>query len=386
MKKYYNEQFIILSAIGIFLVMFGHLNLPLLSFHGFLPYYSYHVMIFVFISGYFYRSDSEDKIVAYIKKKFCHLILPYMFWNLLYGILSTVIHNYSHLGISFGENISLYNYLISPFLSGHQYMFHAAAWFVPALFLLQICNIFGRKILSLIHIKNEYLIAFLYLIIGFIVVYLAKRGSVYDYYKLPGRLMLMAPLFQFGHLYHCHLEKKDRIPSLPYFVILICLQLIVMWYTKGRVNYSVVWVTGFANGVAMPFITAIIGILFWLRIAKLLQKLLAKNHSRIISYLKTFLYWIGTHTFAIMMHHLFGFFLLNVLFHSLQLPSSLLPLFEKDRFQTDIYYNYCASGGCALWFLLYLCFALCISYLLDKGSKIGYAVIQHQNLSGKNRI
>lgn len=380
MKKKYNEQFIILSAIGIILVMFGHLNLPILSFHELLPYYSYHVMLFVFISGYFYHPEEETHIYSYIKRKFARLILPYMGWNLFYGIIITCIHKWGTAGITFGENISLYNYFIAPFLSGHQYMLHAAAWFVPALFLLQLCNIIGRKFLSLLRIKNEYMITVLYFLIGFTVVYLAKRGSVYDYYKLPGRLMLMAPMFQLGHLYHTHLEKRDTLPSVPYFLILTVLQFLVMYYTHGAVNYSVVWVTGFANGVVMPFITATIGILFWLRISRLLQHALQKKLPPVIKWLKNFLYWTGTHTYGIMMHHLFGFFLFNELLSLLHNRCSLLSLFEMERFQGDIYYTYCASGGNPVWYLGYLIFGFLAAWLLDKTGKLLYGTIRNEYL------
>ena len=369
MQKKQNEQFVILTAIGMILVMFGHLDCPFLSFFNFLPYYSYHVMLFVFISGYFYQSREEEHIAAYIKRKFLHLILPYLCWNLFYGIVASCIHYFHIAGVNIGGDLSLYNLLIAPFYSGHQFMFHAAAWFVPALFLMELCNILGRKSLSLLHIKNEYIITMLYFLIGFAVVYLAKRGSVYDFYKLPGRLMLMAPIFQSGHLYRVKLEAKDKLPSLPYFLILILVQALIMWYTKGSVNYSVVWVTGFANGVFMPFITALVGILFWLRIAKLLTSLFEKVHNRFLTPLKKGLDWMGTYSYAIMMHHLFGFFILNLVLFYIHRYSKLLPMFDTVTFQNDIYYNYCRSGGNPFWFLLYLISGITAALALNKLSE-----------------
>ena len=193
-----NQTFVILSAIGILLVLLGHLDFQILSFGGLFPYYSFHVMLFLFISGYFYRPEEEERIFSYIKRKCLHLLLPYFIWNVFFGILATLLH---HAGMQIGESLSLYNLLIAPFMGGHQFMYHAASWFVPALFLVELCNIIGRKVLSLLKVRNEYVIMILYLIIGLASVYLAKRGSVYDLYRLPARIMFLAPCFQMGRLY-----------------------------------------------------------------------------------------------------------------------------------------------------------------------------------------
>lgn len=374
MAKEKNQQFVILSGIGMLLVMLGHLNCNLLTFRDFLPYYSYHVMLFVFISGYFYQPDDENHILQYIKRKALHLLVPYAIWNLVYGVLITLIHK-TDIGIWFGEDMNLFNLFLAPFTSGHQYMLHAAAWFVPALFLLQLCNVLGRRILRLIPCREkhrEFIYLLLYFLIGIAVIFLAKRGSVYDYYKLPGRLMLMAPIFQLGRFYRCTLEKKDTLPSIPYFLLLFVLQLCVMIATGGSVSFSVVWVTGFANGVIMPYITSIIGILFWLRVSGLLSAFTNK-HGKALPLLR----WMGTHSFAVMMHHLFGFFLLNFIFYLMHEKLGLFPFFDIAAFQGDIYYTYCSSGGSALWFALYLVFSLFIVYILDKLAQILYRTIRH---------
>ena len=51
--KQRNETFVVLSAIGILLILLGHLDFPLLSMGNLFLYYSFHVMLFAFISGYF---------------------------------------------------------------------------------------------------------------------------------------------------------------------------------------------------------------------------------------------------------------------------------------------------------------------------------------------
>lgn len=353
-----NETFVILSAIGILLILLGHLDFPLLNMGGLFPYYSFHVMLFVFISGYFYKPEEEDHILNYLKRKVRHLLVPYFIWNAVYGILATMLHG---AGMQIGENISLYNLLIAPFLSGHQFMYQAASWFVPALFLIEFCNIIGRKILSLAKFRNEYAIMALYLLIGLTAVFLAKRGSVYDYYKLPARIMLMAPCFQMGRLYNTKLKNHDTLSSYLYFPILLVIQLILVCVNYGQLAFSAVWVTGFAHSIFLPYLTTITGIAFWLRIAKELTPVL--RNSRFVT-------WLGTHTFSVMMHHLMGFFLLNCVFAALSgmSMSERLAGFDYTLFTTDIYYVF-LPDGMPEWKWLYLAMGLLLPFGISFAGK-----------------
>lgn len=49
-----NKSFQLLSAIGIILVVFGHSKNSLLLFGTIFPFYSFHMALFAFISGYFF--------------------------------------------------------------------------------------------------------------------------------------------------------------------------------------------------------------------------------------------------------------------------------------------------------------------------------------------
>lgn len=54
-----NMQFCILSALGMFFVVDGHLNNSYLDIGGLVPYYSFHMPLFAFISGYFYKREAS---------------------------------------------------------------------------------------------------------------------------------------------------------------------------------------------------------------------------------------------------------------------------------------------------------------------------------------
>ena len=101
--KAVNMQFALLSALGMFFVVDGHLNNSYLDIGGLFPYYSFHMPLFAFISGYFYRPGSEERIGEYARKKILRLLGPYMAYNLIYGIAAQFLHG---AGFSFGGSLS----------------------------------------------------------------------------------------------------------------------------------------------------------------------------------------------------------------------------------------------------------------------------------------
>ena len=63
-----NIVFRILSAIGIVCVVMGHLGCKLLGVDSWLPYYSFHMPLFSFISGYFYNEKYDREPFNWLLK------------------------------------------------------------------------------------------------------------------------------------------------------------------------------------------------------------------------------------------------------------------------------------------------------------------------------
>ena len=338
-----NKQMRILSAIGMILVVAGHLGYSVFDVGGLFPYYSFHVFIFLFVSGYFYREEAEQHLLQYIGKKCKTLLLPYFIWNLVYGILAAILHR---TGFSIGGNLTLWNLFIEPFVSGHQFLYQFPAWFVPALFLLEVLNVLGRKVLSFLHLKKEWLIFAVSLLLGIATVALAKGGHVWGYYKFPGRLLFMMPGFQLGHIYKEKLEiRVNKISDGRYFFVVVGVQLLTTICCRG-LAFSAVWVTGFANAAFIPYLTVVTGIAFWLRISDWI--------SRIPSACSWFME-IGRHTYAIMMHHVFWFFVVNSICYLLSRTTVWCAEFDTAQFFSDINYVYAIGGSdVGKWFYLAL--------------------------------
>ena len=345
-----NREFRILSAVGIVLVVAGHLGYNLFDIGELFPYYSFHVFIFLFVSGYFYKEESEDNIGKYLLRKCRTLLLPYFAWNLFYGILTDVLHG---SGFSIGEPLSLKTLFLSPFLDGHQFLYNFPAWFVPALFMIEVLNVTARKLLFLLRLDYEWLIFAGCLIAGMATVYLAAGGHVWGWYKMPGRLLFMMPGFQLGRIYRVKLEEKDTLSDGPYFLIVMTVQILITILCAG-LNFSAVWVSSFANGPVVPYLTMITGIAFWLRVSKILSKNM---------YLSGKLAYIGRNTYSIMMHHMACFMLVKGFFYLCSLYTPLCGEFDSVMFFSEINFLYLAGGSEAgKW--LYLFAGICLPLVI----------------------
>ncbi len=353
-REDYNAAFGILSALAIVMIVAGHLGYNIMTVGELFPYYSFHVPLFMFISGYFYREKEEGRFLFYLKKKVKRLLVPYFIWNVLYGLAAWALREWG--GMSLGQAISLRTLFVEPFISGYQFIYNYAAWFVPTLFIIEVMNILMRIVLKKLRLCNEWLILAGSLVVGMAVVQLAIGGHVWGAYKMPGRILFLYPCFQMGQFYYRKLEKHDTLGNLPYFAIVLSVQAVLTIACNG-LAYSSVWCTGFANGPVIPYVTAVSGIAFWLRVAKLLTPAL-KNGRGIV--------YLGKNTYAVMMHHVMAFMLVKMLLAFIAANTGLFADFDWEQFRTNIDYYYLVKGADSFK-IVYLAAGIVLPLLLQKG-------------------
>ncbi len=88
-----NIQFKILYALGIFFIVSGHYaNGGMSFFYEWFKPYAFHLGLFVFCSGYFYKAENEECIGKYVIGRIKKFIIPLYLWNLFYGLLVLFIN------------------------------------------------------------------------------------------------------------------------------------------------------------------------------------------------------------------------------------------------------------------------------------------------------
>ena len=176
------------------------------------------------------------------------------------------------------------------------------------------------------------------------------------------RCMFLIPFYQMGYIYNVKLEKKDNISNTIYFIWIFMFQFILI-KKYGHLTFSAVWCNEFNHeNILLPYLTSITGIMFWLRISRIL--LPSIKDSKIVNY-------IGSNTWTIMMHHYFGFFVINIIFAILS-PILGLEGFNYDEFRANIYYTYIpGSDNIKIFYVMAgIGIPLIIKYYLDKFKRL----------------
>lgn len=341
-----NSKMNILKALGIILVVVGHTNG--LVFPWFPPY-SFHMPLFIFVSGYFYKTKYETGIKDFTVKKAKDLLIPYFKWNFIYGGFIFVLQ-FINL-VEFGSPFNLYNLFIEPWKSGHQYLFNIAGWFVLMLFVIQVVYIGSRKLLTR-YIRNEYALMGFYLLVGIVGTYLASH-PVFNQYYYVNRMLVGLPFFQLGYLYKEKLEKIDRFNSITFTGLIVYQALIIFIYKY--ISMAMVW-GNFGGHILLPFLSSISGIWLVMHLADLIDTKL--KNDRLLNY-------IGQNTWTIMLHHLFIFWLINLGFYG-AFKLGWITGFDVNLFKTDIYYKFASTDAYFIYVILGVLIPVGLKYVTER--------------------
>lgn len=311
-----NIELTVLKALGIIAVVSCHLGLnlfniigiPISSIRELFPEYSYHMPLFIFASGYFYKRIYESNILEMVVKRF-QSIIKYTKCNLFYFLLCFILINLGLLSID--VNLSLKSLLIEPFLGGFQFYFNGPGWFVPFLFLLQVIFTGMRKAIGLklesfknrtdTNLKQEGILLLVLIVTGFTSTSLSNTYPVINdnmnIYQSFLRILFGLQFFQLGFIYKEFLEKKLNLSYKSFFIVLTCkiiIDLIFGYYTFSLRTIK------FNDHSILPFIVSVLGILYCLHLVKFIIYIGNKVSTRVVSVMCI----IGDNTWSIMMHHL----------------------------------------------------------------------------------
>lgn len=350
MEKQFNKKMLILQAFAIILVVIGHRG-GIQVFADWFSIYSYHMPLFIFISGYFYKDENQNNIFKFILKKIKNLVIPYYIWAFIYFFIILILKRFNLPTYSY--DIGFKMFFLEPWITGHQLGLNAAAWFVLSLFLVQVIYIIFRR---LSHLKNEWILTAIFIIIGGISVLFANEGYNEGIYLTIVRTGFLIQFYQIGYLYKKKIENKFKVNNLVYFILLFIVQFLIikMW---GAKSFSAVFCNEFDhNNVFLPLLTSITGIMLWMKISELLLPILGEN--------KLFNY-IGKNTWTIMMHHQLVFYFINLGFLFI---SNFIKLdaFNYDAFSTNMWYAY--NWGDDRFYIFYIILGIGIPLLIKKYS------------------
>lgn len=347
------EENLVLRALYLIAIVFvvdGHTLLgDLFTMDGLFRYYSFHLMLFAFGSGYFFRLHGgiAQDLLARAKR----LLLPLYLWNLVYGVGAALLRRFG--GFTLGEPLSAYTLLLAPIVDGEHFAWNLGAWFIFPLFAAQAAYALVRRVSPLWR-DNEWITFLLCLIPGCAAVQLCHAGNQQAVPLFVLRPLILLPGYALGVLYRRRLEAIDnRLRTVPYLLAVVVLRALLcvryenLAYLLSSCTYFVCdWFGVYAGGA--------LAIAFWLRIARLIAPYMRKSRLALA---------ISRNTFSIMMHHYMGFFALNCVFLALNMLGIGAADFSVASFRTLSGYAY-APDKRPEWDVLYLLSGLVLPLLV----------------------
>jgi len=297
--KYMN----IAKALGIVAVVIGHSGSPITHF-----IYQWHMALFYFISGYFYKDKYSKDPILLIKKRVKSLYLPYIKYGLLFlflhnlffrlniysdkvGYLDKVSHLYTKT--EFLKNI------LSTFAFGTREQLLGVFWFIVSLFTVNILFCFISFFIERYYKeKNEITkesIRFIIILVCFTIGNLATFYNIKLYRFIDTSLVALS-IYYLGYLY----KRYEKIITMKLYYTLIALILLLLNSLYGSINVGL-------NIYLCPtffLINSLTGIYIIIYCSKFL-----------VSRLKSLniLEYIGENTLTIMALHFLSFKLINLL-------------------------------------------------------------------------
>ena len=355
-RKEENLMMRALYLIAIVMVVDGHTTLDdLFSMGDLFRYYSFHLMLFAFGAGYFYKNYGG--FLTDLKTRAGKLLLPLYLWNAVYGVGAALLRRFG--GFEIGAPLSPYTLLLAPLADGEHFVWNLGSWFLFPLFLTQVLYGLLRRAARVAWKDRETVTFVLCLLLGSAAVELCHAGRQEVLPLFLCRTLILLPGYAGGQLYRRNLEKHDTLPTAPYLLGIVILRALLC-VRYENLAYLLSSCTYFTCGAFGVYAGGALAIAFFLRVARLLAPYVGR--SRIALY-------AARHTMDIMMHHFMGFFALNSVFLVLNALGIGAADFSVKSFRTAYNYNYAPGGRCE-WDVLYLLagifFSLAVAAATDR--------------------
>lgn len=215
-----------LKFLGILFIYVGHYADAAGLFYKYV--FQFHVPMFFFISGFFFKNNTSENIINFAIKKFLKYMLPYFILNILYIVVCCLLNNY---GIAF-----ILKNMIKMILGIRNDLISNSTWFIPCLFSIEMIYFVLNKIFK----GNKYILCILSLILYVIFIYLMPFNPIINpswFWNIDSAFVYLI-YFSLGNLLFVYIKdlKKFYSSHKAVFLCLLCLVCLInaICFFKGR--------------------------------------------------------------------------------------------------------------------------------------------------------
>ena len=258
----------IAKGIGITLVVMAHNDFELISPFAHKLIYSFHMPMFFFMSGMFFKPDIA--FWTFVRQRFNRVLRPFFFMLLFIFFTSISFSKVSILEAS--------RRLVKATYGSGQYLDWVQLWFLPHLFVVSVfAYFFVRSIRQpLLFWMRWIILAILYVsgvlsIKSFYPFDLNVLGEDFKFYGLPFSLdLVLISGFFFILAYELNQTRYARFLESPWTLLMAALMLIsFVWYLPAEIDFNIRQF----DSLVINTLEALLGILLVLAISKQMERI-----------------------------------------------------------------------------------------------------------------
>ena len=258
----------IAKGIGIILVVMGHNDFELISPFAHKLIYSFHMPMFFFVSGMFFKPDLPFWI--FIQHRFKKLLKPFLF--MLFFIFFTSI-SFSKVSI-----LEATRRLIKALYANGHYLDWVQLWFLPHLFVVSLfAYLFVHAIRQTCLSRFRWIILTILYVGGILGIKLFSPlefnvlGKAFTLYGLPLSLdIVLVSGFFFLLAYELYQKRCDSLLERPLTLFLVGLSLIfLVWYFPAKIDFNI----RRFDSLPINTVEALLGIIFVIAISKQMERI-----------------------------------------------------------------------------------------------------------------
>ena len=125
--------------------------------NGWFHYRSFHMPLFMFAAGYFYKIKNINIICDYLLRKLKRLVIPIYLYNFFYGFYIQLLKHVGFRNNNILRPFSVEILFVEP-LGGCGFRNIEPSWFSSSLFFVEAYNIIKRKLISFLFKQTQEII------------------------------------------------------------------------------------------------------------------------------------------------------------------------------------------------------------------------------------
>lgn len=265
------EEWDVLKGIGIVLVILAHLNIPVIMREYI---YSFHMPLFIYLSGAVYKQRS-------LKKIYNRLLIPFYLSGIIISFFYYFFYNKAMI------KTEIINVMYGGCAPNHRVDIVPAIWFLTALFIIEFIYI----VFNQLKLKQMGIWSIGIALLGFL---LAKyRDKISMCYNIDIAFVLL-PFFLLGIRTKKIIKEIEKMPNIFKYIALAVFTIIgiVLAHINGQIN---IFRMIYGKSIFLYYFLALVGIAGMLFFCTFIRKHLHYLAKRFEHYGKCSLYILCTH-------------------------------------------------------------------------------------------